>query len=238
MKKVDLIAVVHDPRGNLLFRLKKSEETMMGLYNKVWITVSNESSEQLLQYLCHESPFHVKVIPKGGAAHARRAVVAFGLDSSCSHYHYCDLDRLLTWISYHPEELSLLVRDIPQYDYLVIGRTDQAMYTHPESWVETEKITNKICSLTLGWEIDITAGSCAFSNEIGEVINQYSEAKMTDAEWLMIAKKRACVEVSTIQVNGLEYHESINAPTTSVEEAEQWFSRLRLSMVISETLLK
>lgn len=42
------------------------------------------------------------------------------------------------------------------------------MSTHPVQGVETENITNKICSLELGKEVDITAGSCSFSRNAGK----------------------------------------------------------------------
>ncbi|MBM7578735.1 hypothetical protein [Jeotgalibacillus terrae] len=238
MSKVDLLSVTHDPKAKLLPYLKKHENALTSLYNECWITVSDESSEALIHYLIQDSPFNAVVIPKSGAANARREVVSFGRESACSHYHYCDLDRLLTWMNHYPEELELLVKKIPGQDYTVIGRTERAMATHPESWIETEKITNKICSLALEQEIDITAGSCAFSKNIARLLAEHSEAKMTDAEWMMIAKNKAGAHISATQVNGLEYHESINAPNKSEEEAEIWFTRLKLSTIISETILK
>ncbi|AJD89706.1 hypothetical protein JMA_03890 [Jeotgalibacillus malaysiensis] len=238
MTSVDLLTVTHDPEGRLLSQLQQYEQVLADLYHDCWITVSDQSSEELIQYLLYDSQFNVEVIPKHGAANARRAVVEFGLASESTHFHYCDLDRLITWMRYHQEELHSLIRNIPQSDYLIIGRTDKAMSTHPESWIETEKITNKICSFKLGKEVDITAGSCAFSHKICEMIQVHSEASMTDAEWMMIAQKQARTEIDVVEVDGLEYHEALNAPNKSMKEVEQWFSRLRLSMVISETIIK
>jgi hypothetical protein len=56
-------------------------------------------------------------------------------------------------------ELKNVVQDIPNYHYLILGRTERALKTHPVEWIETEKITNKIFSLEIGQDVDVTAGS-------------------------------------------------------------------------------
>ncbi|MFD2042953.1 hypothetical protein ACFSTA_01375 [Ornithinibacillus salinisoli] len=91
--------------------------------------------------------------------------------------------------------MKKIVTEISKYDYLILGRTQRAFQTHPVEWVETEKITNKICSLELNREVDITAGSCSFSRVAAEYISSYSQEKMTDAEWGMIIYRIAGLKV-------------------------------------------
>lgn len=112
------------------------------------------------------------------------------------------------------------------------------MKTHPEEWVETEKITNKICSIELGQVVDITAGSCSFSRTAAEYINEHSKAQMTDAEWAMIAKRIAKLQVTASTVEGLEYQEEINGISRSINESEKWLGRLKLSLIISESAIR
>ncbi len=173
-----------------------------------------------------------------GAAHARREVVQFGLEGNHEHYHYCDFDRLLTWIKTDIDELRQVIRDIQSSDFLVLGRTEQAFQTHPKEWIETERITNKIFSLEIGRQMDITAGSCAFTKRCAEYILRYSEAAMTDAEWPMIAWRIAEAEVDVCHLDGLTYLEVFNNINHDIPESERWLGRLRLSYVISETVLK
>ncbi|WP_053365019.1 hypothetical protein [Bacillus sp. FJAT-27245] len=237
MARTALITVVHDPDGKKIKLFRQLQNDLESTYSELFIAISDQSSAELIEMMEH-SRFNVRVIPKKGAAEARREAVKFGLEGDGGHFHYCDFDRLLTWGKNHLEELKKIVQRIPGYDYLILGRTDRAMDTHPVEWKETERITNKIVSLELGQEVDITAGSCAFSRSNAEYIKEYSKGKMTDAEWVMIASRIAKSDVGYLPVEGLEYHEHTNGIQGSRSEAEKWLGRLELSYVISETAVR
>lgn len=237
MSQVALITATHDPTGKNIDLFNQLLSHLQEIYGELFITISNESSQKLIDVV-KQSSFQVKIIPKEGAAQARREVVKFGLTGKSEYFHYCDFDRLLTWSKHHLDELKEIVSDIPNHDYLILGRTKRAMETHPLEWIETEKITNTICSLELGKNVDITAGSCAFSEKSAEFINRYSKEKMTDAEWAMIAHRLAEVEVDFCPVEGLEYDEQINGIERKLPESEKWLSRLKLSLIISESAIK
>ncbi|WP_226679975.1 hypothetical protein [Sutcliffiella horikoshii] len=236
MPNIALLTVTHDPSGKNIKLFKELQTELENIYTELYITISDESSNTLLDHI-QKSRFKVKVIPKKGAAAARREVVSLGLSGHGDYYHYCDLDRLLTWGANHLDELKLLTSNIPSCDYLILGRSVRAMNTHPQEWILTEEITNKICSLELGMNVDITAGSCLFSRESAEYINDYSKEKMTDAEWAMIVHRIAKLEIGYAPVEGLEYHEEINGITRSLSESEKWLGRLKHSSIISETAI-
>ncbi len=237
MDKLALLTVTHDPSGSYLPLFYELQKELENLYTDLFITVSDQSSMELIKEL-EKSKFNVKVIQKNGAANARREVLQFGLTGQSDYYHYCDFDRLLTWAENHLHELKNLVLEIPHHDYLILGRTERAMKTHPIDWIETEKITNRICSLELGKDVDITSGSCSFSRKCAEYISQYSIERMTDAEWPMIALRIANYNVDYTSVEGLEYHEETNGIHRNISDSEKWFSRLQLSLIISETAMK
>jgi hypothetical protein len=237
VSQVALLAVTHDPTGKNIDLFNQLQNDIKGIYEELYITISDESSIELVNAI-EKSPFKVKKIPKKGAAHARREVVKFGLTGKCQYYHYCDFDRLLTWSKNYLYELKNVVSQVPNHDYLILGRTERAMNTHPLEWIETERITNKICSLELGREVDITAGSCSFSRESANYINNHSVEKMTDAEWAMIVHRIAKFKVDYSSVEGLEYHDDINGITRVMTESEKWLGRLKLSLIISETAYK
>ncbi|WP_404443193.1 hypothetical protein LG307_14260 [Sutcliffiella horikoshii] len=236
MPNIALLTVTHDPTGKNIKLFKELQKEFEDIYSELYVTISDESSNTLLEQI-QKSKFNVKVIPKKGAAAARREALSLGLTGHSDYYHYCDLDRLLTWGAYHIDGLKLLTSKLPSCDYLILGRSERAMKTHPEEWIETEKITNKICSLELGMNVDITAGSCLFSRESAEYINDYSKEKMTDAEWAMIVHRIAKLEIGYAPVEGLEYHEEINGISRSLSESEKWMGRLKLSSIISETAI-
>ena len=237
MSQVALLTVTHDLEGKNIELFKQVQKGLEDIYGELFITISDLSSTELVKEM-ERSRFKVKIIPKEGAAQARREVVKFGLTGQSQHFHYCDFDRLLTWSKNHLDELKNIVSVMPNHDYLILGRTERAMNTHPMEWIETEKITNKICSLELGKEVDITAGSCSFSRECAKYINIFSKEKMTDAEWAMIIHRIAKLSVDYAQVEGLEYHEDTNGIPRIISDSEKWLGRLQLSLIISQTALK
>lgn len=237
MSKVDLLTVTHDPDGRNIKKFLELQKEFEDIYSEIFIAISEESSIELIKVL-ERSKFNVKIISKEGAAQARREALNFGLTGKSQYYHYCDFDRILTWGKNHLDELKKIVLDIPNHHYQILGRTERAMKTHPIEWIETERITNKICSIELGKEVDITAGSCSFSRESAEYINSNSKEKMTDAEWALIAQRIAKLDVYYRPVDGLEYHEETNGIYRVISDSEKWLSRLQLSLIISETAIK
>lgn len=237
MSNVALLSACHDPIGKNIALYRSVKKSLNGIYSGIFMTVSDETNIDLVNEL-RDGGVKIRVIPKKGAANARREVLKSGLDEDFKHYHYCDFDRLLSWIDKYPDELIRTVNIISKYQFLILGRTERAFYTHPAEWIETEKITNKIFSLEFGQEVDITAGSSGFSRESALLINKYSSAKMTDAEWPMIIHRIAKLQVEYQPTEGLEYDKGINGSNVSLKESEEWFSRLKLCYIISESAIK
>ncbi len=234
MSKVSLLGVIHDPKGRNLESIKLFGESIKELYKNTYITISEETHEHIYNSL-KSFGFNIKIIEKRGAADARRQVLRFALEEEGEFYHYIDLDRLLTWIKFYKEELKEVIEIIPNYDYLILGRTNKAFETHPTPWKETERITNRIFSLEIKKEADVTAGSCCFSQEVAKGILKYSKDKMTDGEWPMIAYRILRKEVKYKAVDGLLYNREINGVSKDINESDEYFSRLRLSYIISES---
>jgi hypothetical protein len=236
VSNIALLTVTHDPTGRNIKLFKELQKDIESIYTELFITISDESSIELVKEM-EKSKFNVRIIPKKGAAQARREVLSLGLSGQGDYYHYCDFDRLLTWGRNYINELKEIITNVPNHEYLILGRTERAMKTHPVEWIETEKITNKICSLELGRNVDITAGSCSFSRESAEYIKKYSKEKMTDAEWAMIVHRIAKLDIGYSPVDGLEYQEETNGITRNISESEKWLGRLKLSSIISETAI-
>jgi hypothetical protein len=234
MPKVALLTVIHDPKGKNIDLCGKLVHKLDNVYSEKYVTISDETCPLYISLLEHGG-FKVKRIKKNGAADARRRVVEFGLEGNDEFYHYCDFDRLLTWISGYEDELKAVVSEIPKTSYLIFGRTERAFFTHPLEWIETEKISNKIFSLEFGQEVDITAGSCGFSRNSAKYINKYSKDKMTDGEWPMIVYRIANLKVSYRTVEGLEYKDEANGSANLVTSSDKLFVRLKLAYIISES---
>lgn len=237
MDEISLLTVTHDPKGKCIPHFEELHKKLEQLYGELFIAVSDESSDILIKKL-QETRFKVKIIPKKGAAEARREAVKFGLSGNSEYFHYCDFDRFLTWGKGYLDELKDITTIIKNHDFLILGRTVRALNTHPKSWIETEKISNAICSMELNQEVDITAGSCSFSRESAKYINKYSKDKMTDSEWPMIIHRIANLGVGYYAVEGLEYQEETNGVDREVRDSEEWLVRLKLANIISESAVK
>jgi biotin operon repressor len=234
---IALTCIMHDPRAKMLPFVKELKDKLVSLrYVRKYMTVSDQTSDKLIEEL-EVCGFEVNIVPKAGCAEARREAVKFMQNRSHAYYHYCDFDRLLTWIRDDEHELESVKEQLNGHDYLIIGRTEYAFGTHPLSWQRTEEITNKIFSLEFGEEIDITAGSCAFSNKAIPHLVANSKDRMTDAEWPMIVHRIAELPVKYVAVNGLKYEGELNESLLERDESRAWMGRLNLAYTISESAI-
>jgi hypothetical protein len=232
---IALTCIIHDPQAKMLPFIKESKSKLLSLgYTRKYITVSDQTSEKIIKEL-KTCGFEINIVPKAGCAAARREAVKFMRNRSHAYYHYCDFDRLLTWIREDAHELEYAKDKLKKNDYVIIGRTEFAFQTHPVPWQQTEEITNKIFSLELGKDVDITAGSCAFSNKVISYLVEHSKDRMTDAEWPMIVHRIAKLPIEYVAVNGLKYEEELNGTNKQEDTADAWMGRLRLAYIISES---
>ncbi|BAC12964.1 hypothetical protein ACFQ4N_05335 [Oceanobacillus iheyensis] len=232
----NLLTITHDPDGKNLELWIKCKEIIEKYYHEIYMCVSHETSNELLSAL-NDSRVNIKVIPKKGVSHARRSVVQFCSEHSTTtaDYHYCDFDRLLTWVDKFPNELKSILDTPLDCDYLILGRSEQAMETHPVEWKKTEEITNYIFSEVFGQQVDITAGSCMFCHQLSSIILLYSKGSMTDAEWPAIVQRIKKSVIGYRAVDGLMYIEEVNGIRKELADIEKWISRLKLCVKIAES---
>ncbi|HFK1401933.1 MULTISPECIES: hypothetical protein [Bacillus] len=236
IKQVALICITHDPTGSLLSTIKELKEKLINLsYDNKYITISNVTPKEIVKEL-EQCNFHINIVEKSGVGNARRDCLKYVSNYDHDYYHYCDFDRLLTWMKAYPAELNTFIQNIVDVDYLIIGRTDRAFQTHPEEWQVTETVSNKIMSLQLGKQVDITAGSCAFSKQAADYIIKYSKCRMTDGEWPMIIKEFTDFKIGYIAVDGLKYVNSLNQDNI-IDPIKAWSTRLELSYIISQSIM-
>ncbi|GGE83557.1 hypothetical protein [Priestia taiwanensis] len=233
---IALTCITHDPSARLLPFIREVKDKLLKLRYTKYITVSDQTSEKIIEEL-KMCGFEINIVPKAGCAAARRAAVRFMQGRMHKYYHYCDFDRFLTWLHDDIAGLEKVEAGLKGNDYLIIGRTDYAFGTHPASWRQTEEITNKIFSLQFGQEVDITAGSCAFSKEAIPYLVEHSKDSMTDAEWPMIIHRIAKLPVGYVAIDGLKYEEELNRSKEDEDSVESWMGRVSLLYVISESAM-
>jgi hypothetical protein len=168
---------------------------------------------------------------------------------SCSHVQYADMDRLLRWVETRPEEWLNTIKRLQGSDCLIIGRSESAYHTHPQSLVRTEAISNMVVSYLVGKRMDVSAGSKGFSRSAAEFILSTctpGHALGADAEW-PITLHKAGYRIDYVEVDGLDWesadryktkaasrNEQVNAAAAYDADPLSWASRVEVAHEIIE----
>lgn len=227
--KTILLSALHDRSGRLIGHVAELWPELSLLYARAVVTVSDQTAPELAALLEHFGT-RVEVIPKRGAADARRRVLAAALDGPGEYFHYCDFDRLLTWQRRFPDELAAVAAGVAGWDYLILGRATRAFETHPREWRAADELANTVFSLEFGQKADIVGGSCGISRRAAALILENSTAKTTDSEWPMLVwRLGGTMSIGYLPVEGLEYDPAVNGPVASnMPLSRRYLERIRL----------
>lgn len=206
-----LLTTVHDPHGKMIDATQNELLDIAELYSGMVVEMTDTTDPRLYQLLSNVA--HIHTNPAGDIARARRQLVKNGLLlHPAAYFHFADYDRLLHWWLYHKGELIRVVATLPDYDFVVIGRTERAFQTHPLIQRETERLINRLFAHTFGQDIpkgcealiDVLTASRGISNKAAQTINAFSCAvgpAGVDVEWPILAGG----PVAYIPVEGMEY---------------------------------
>jgi hypothetical protein len=183
----------------------------------------------------------------------RRETIRAGLLAGTSHLQMCDFDRAIHWVANYPEELREISADIPNYDLLVLGRTERAWATHPPYQTETEPLFNRIFALVTGLRWDVGAGSRGFSRRAAETLLEVSREQTVgiDAELPLLLLQREGFRVGHRLCEGLEF-ETADRFRAEIESAgsyeawvaqmsadpQRWVLRMKLAQMIAEAIIR
>jgi hypothetical protein len=188
-----------------------------------------------------------------GIGHVRRKTVHAGLQAGTSHLQMCDFDRAIHWVAHYPQELDSVIADIPNYDLLVLGRTERAWATHPPYQAETEPLFNRVFALVTGLAWDVGAGSRGLSRRAAETLLEHSQEPTVgiDAEWPLLLLRQDGFRVGHRACEGLEF-ETADRFAPEIEAAggyqaweaqisadpRQWVFRLQVALRIAEAAVR
>jgi len=256
MSDVALTCVLHDALNESSDSIRKFLPIISDIYSNMYAVVSSETHKDVVSTLQEQGiQVHQQEGPRTGligVGDARRRSLQVSLEDDNEHTHLMEMDRLLQWVSSYPDELRKVVQSIPEYDFLVIGRTSRAFNTHTRCQIETECIANKVISLLVGQELDYLVSCRGISKRAGEVIIDKSIAKYlgTDSEWPIIIKCCTDFPIDYVQVEGLEFELAFRLPrkvqeagglnamkTMTDADPEKWLHRIRLVEQISSTAI-
>ena len=154
MSDVALACNMHDALGSIREIIPIHFPTLSKIYSKMYVVVTSATDPATVNEL-EKAGVNVEIQEGGGVglqyiSDARKQAIRASLLNGHSHTHFIEIDRLMQWVCNYPEELASIVTQIPEHDFLVIGRTKRALSTHTRCQIETEGLTNKVISLLTG----------------------------------------------------------------------------------------
>ena len=256
MNDIALACVAHDPNNSLTKYINRYFPYISGLYGGMYAVVTSSTHPDVVSAFEDKGVIVVPQIGGGGVSEfisdARRQAVSVSLENGHGHIHFIETDRLLQWSHSYPDELKSVIKLILAHDFLVIGRTKRSFNTHTRCQIETEGLSNKVCSLLLGKDVDVTCATRGMSKRAGEVILEKSRSKhvSTDSEWPIIIKCCTDFQIGYIAVEGLEFEAVFRHPERVMEAGglgafkkkrdenpESWLHRIRMAEEICSTAI-
>jgi hypothetical protein len=251
MPSVSLATTLHDSTGWTIRPLHDTAKLLDERYDSRLSVITVGTSPEVVKALNETGWSIVEPRSRVGVQHitdSRRRVLKASIEHGSDFTHLVDMDRVLHWALSYPEELGKVAASIPGHDFLVLGRTRRAMDTHPRNQTETEALANKVFSLILGRDMDITAASRGISREAAETILRYSRGRFfdSDSEWPTILH---CLgyEIGYAEVEGLEWETHLKRRMMTLpdgrtldskeyyeENPESWVYRLMIAHRIAK----
>jgi hypothetical protein len=208
---VALIATVHDPDNRLLALTQATLPALQAAYRSISVLCSAATHFATVNFLDKSGVAVRKEArrPSGhqGLGRVRREALQMGLASGAAHLHLCDFDRALHWMAHFPDELHAMLADLPQYDFLIMGRSARAWDTHPPVQKVTEELTNLVFAKIYGQEVDIAGGSRGLSRQAARLLSIHSreETVGVDGEWPVLLKRFPELKRGYRAYDGLEF---------------------------------
>jgi hypothetical protein len=254
---VALALTVHEPGEGLVGLAEKHLPALAARYDALTARCSGETRPSILDLLRrHGASVHIgdgQAPGIDGIGAVRRDTIRIGLEAGTTHMQMCDFDRAIHWVAYHSEELEQVIAEIPNYDLVVLGRTDRAWDTHPPYQTETEMLFNKVFALVSGLPWDVGAGSRGLSRRAVDSLLELSREITVgvDAEWPLLLLGLDGFRLGYRRCEGLEF-ETADRFASEIEAAggyeaweakmsadpARWTFRLRLSLLIAEAAVR
>jgi hypothetical protein len=140
--------------------------------------------------------------------------------------HFCDFDRVLHWAEFYPDELTATLRDLPQADFTVLGRTPAAFASHPRAQRETEALINEVFARVSGWRWDVAAASRGLSAAAAAflVAHAYDDSIGNDCSWPLLLRQQTSLRLAYRAVDGLAFEtlDRFAAEVAALGGAQAW----------------
>lgn len=234
MGKIEYLfcATFHDPEFRLYDLIESALPKLKELFVKGIICLTPYTPDEVRSFLT-KNGFLVKVEPDDRQIVTYKTAIRTTLENidkpSSQRIFLIDFDRLIHWINTYPEELTNILQNNINVEYLHIGRTTRAFNTHPKTQKETEIIVNEFGSKILGFEDtkDLISVCYIFTKDLGEKILKINNFTKTGfyGSWPIYFWNFANTK-SYIEVEGHEW-ETPDRFKKEIDENPQWLEQFQ-----------
>jgi len=184
-------------------RWRQLRQHLGQLYERIIVVVPTDCDLAPTESLL--SALDIQLYVASRPSRQRYEALEHAWQSGAGSIHCVDGDRLLHWAETRFDELGAAVAAVRQSECLILGRTDQALATHPRALRETEAIFNAVGSYLLQQPVDLGGGSRGFSRAAAQAVLRHAiPENFADGEWPVLAR-RCGFRVGALAVDGLDW---------------------------------
>lgn len=210
MNDVALALIHYDPHGALFDQTTRVLPRLQQAFADIAVYANAATAPRSIGYLRDQGARVVNEAQLVGLNHLgwfRRAAVELALRGPCPFILYCDFDRMLHWMEFHPQELNAVAQRISAHDFTVLGRTARAFATHPRIQRDTEAIINHVFARISDRVWDTGAGARGLSRRAAEAIvaSCRDDQISNDVTWPLCLAQRGGFTLGYIETDGLEF---------------------------------
>lgn len=235
-----LATTVHDPGGQLLPGIRRLTASLREVFGGFGVFASTQTHADVVAALADELGATIdREVADGSAGRHRRMALRLATKLAPSRIMHSDLDHVLRWIEADPAELQSSLTN-PDADFVVVGRTADAMAACPARLRETERIVNHIYRLAAGrdWDVMFAVRSMAPAAAAAMVAHGTEDTIANDVEWPILAE-RLGFSVAYREADGLSYRVTRDfdfAHDNRDDDPIEWANRVELASLHARAL--
>lgn len=249
MNEVALALIQYDPSGALFDQTVRILPRLQQVFADIAIFANAATAPHSIGYLREHSVRVTAEATQVGLNHLgwfRRSAVQLALHGPCPFILYCDFDRILHWMEFHPQELSDVAQQITAHDFTILGRTPRAFATHPRIQRDTEAIINHVFERITVRTWDTGAGARGLSRRAAETIvtGCLDDQISNDVTWPLCLQQLGGFTLGYIETEGLEFETPDRFPAEVAQaggvaqwseqlddDPQHWAARLELARI-------
>ncbi len=238
--QVALATAVHDPSGKLVPAIVRLAPRLNSVFSEFAFNISEATSPGVAEVAVALLGATIVSHPPSEAHIGRIRREAVALVRRSEMVLYSDPDHLLRWIDRDEADLRRVLAAQPDVDFLVVGRSAEAMAQQPARLRETERLVNHTYQLLTGDEWDLLFAVRRLSRPAAALIATESrvETLANDVEWPLLARQ-AGLRLGYAQSDSLIYRtiEEFGAPAdTGDGQPLQWIRRLEFAALMATAM--